>query len=169
MQHEGKLQFADVTVDPTTGNFLLRVLVPNPEGLLMPGMYVRAVVDEGVLPHGVLAPQQGIAHDPKGDATALVVDARRQGRGSARSRCRRAVGNQWLVDDGLSAGDRLIVAGLQKVQPGMTVQPVEAPSSAALPSVAPATGAARAAPCRASARRPASRRPAVAVATRDSP
>ncbi len=57
---QGKLQFADVTVDPTTGNFLLRVLVPNPEQLLMPGMYVRAIIDEGVLPQGVLAPQQGI-------------------------------------------------------------------------------------------------------------
>ena len=169
-QHEGKLQFADVTVDPTTGNFLLRVLVPNPEGLLMPGMYVRAELDEGTLANGVLAPQEGIAHDPKGDATALVVDA--QGKVQERKvNVTREVGNAWLVDDGLSAGDKLIVAGLQKVQPGMTVQPVEAPSSAALPSAAPATGAARAPAPSAHPHTavPRRARPAVAVAARDTP
>jgi len=124
-KHPGRLQFADVTVDPTTGNFLLRVLVPNPEGLLLPGMYVRAVIDEGVLPNGVLAPQQGIEHDPRGDALALVVDA--QGRVEQRKvDVARAVGNQWLIDRGLAAGDRLIIDGLQKVQPGMAVQPIEA-------------------------------------------
>lgn len=123
--YQGKLQFADVTVDPSTGNFLLRVLVPNPRGLLMPGMYVRAVIDEGVLPHGVLAPQEGIQHDPRGDASALVVDA--DGKVEQRKvDVSRAVGDQWLVDQGLSAGDRLIVSGLQKVQPGMPVQAVEA-------------------------------------------
>jgi membrane fusion protein (multidrug efflux system) len=123
--HSGKLQFADVTVDPTTGNFLLRVLVPNPESLLMPGMYVRAVINEGVLSQGVLAPQEGIQHDPRGDASALVVNAA----GKVEQRkvdVSRAVGNRWLVDQGLSAGDRLIVSGLQKVQPGMNVQAVEA-------------------------------------------
>jgi membrane fusion protein (multidrug efflux system) len=122
---QGKLQFADVTVDPTTGNFLMRVLVPNPQKLLMPGMYVRASIDEGVLQQGVLAPQPGIQHDPKGDATALIVDAA----GKVEQRTvdvTRAVGNQWLIDKGLSSGDRLIVAGLQNVQPGMVVQPVEA-------------------------------------------
>ncbi|HLK70447.1 MAG TPA: efflux RND transporter periplasmic adaptor subunit [Steroidobacteraceae bacterium] len=124
-RHAGKLQFTDVTVDPTTGNFLLRVLVPNPEGLLLPGMYVRAVIDEGVLSHGVLAPQEGIQHDPRGAATALVVDAS----GKVEQRqvdVSRAVGNRWLIDEGLAAGDRLIVSGLQKVQPGMSVQVVEA-------------------------------------------
>ncbi|MGH7211767.1 MAG: efflux RND transporter periplasmic adaptor subunit, partial [Acetobacteraceae bacterium] len=123
--HQGKLQFAEVTVDPTTGNFLMQVLVPNPQKLLMPGMYVRAVINEGVLPHGILAPQQGISHDPKGDATALIVDAE----GKVEQRMvdvTRAVGNEWLVENGLSAGDRLIVAGLQNVQPGMAVQAVEA-------------------------------------------
>lgn len=129
-RHPGKLQFADVTVDPTTGNFLLRVLVPNPESLLMPGMYVRAVIDEGVLPEGVLAPQEGIQHDPRGDASALVVNA--DGKVEQRKvDVSRAVGNRWLVDQGLAAGDRLIVSGLQKVQPGMSVQAVEAmPQSA---------------------------------------
>lgn len=126
--HPGTLQFTDITVDPTTGNFLLRVLVPNPEGLLLPGMYVRAVINEGVLPHGVLAPQEGIQHDPRGDATALIVDAG----GKVEQRrvdVTRAIGNRWLIDRGLAAGDRLIVSGGQKVQPGMAVQAVEAPRS----------------------------------------
>lgn len=122
--HRGKLLFSDVTVDPTTGNFLLRVLVPNPEGLLLPGMYVRAVIDEGVLPRGVLAPQEGIEHNPRGEATALVVDA--AGRVEERHvGVTRAIGTHWLIDSGLSAGDRLIVSGLQKVQPGMPVRAVE--------------------------------------------
>jgi membrane fusion protein, multidrug efflux system len=127
-RHPGKLLFTDVTVDPTTGNFLLRVLVPNPEGLLLPGMYVRAVIDEGLLPHGVLAPQGGVQHDPRGDATALVVNA--AGRVEERRlRISRAVGNSWLIDSGLSSGDRLIVSGVQKVQPGMPVRAVEAGDS----------------------------------------
>lgn len=131
--HRGALQFTNVTVDPTTGNFLMRVLVPNPEGLLLPGMYVRAVIDEGVLAHGVLAPQQGIQHDPRGNATALVVDAG----GKVEERyvdINRAVGDSWLVDRGLAAGDRLIVSGVQKVRPGMLVQAVEAPAGAAPPA-----------------------------------
>jgi membrane fusion protein (multidrug efflux system) len=122
--HQGKLQFTDVTVDPTTGNFLLRALVPNPEGLLLPGMYVRAVVNEGVQQNGVLAPQEGIAHDPKGNATALVVNAANKVE-QRNVDVSRAIGDRWLVNQGLSAGDRLIVSGLQKVQPGMAVQAVE--------------------------------------------
>jgi membrane fusion protein (multidrug efflux system) len=129
-RHVGKLQFADITVDPTTGNFLLRVLVPNPESLLMPGMYVRAVINEGVLPQGVLVPQEGIQHDPRGDATALVVNT--EGKVEQRQvDVSRAVGNRWLVDQGLQAGDRLIVSGLQKIQPGMPVQAVETASTSA--------------------------------------
>jgi membrane fusion protein, multidrug efflux system len=127
-RHRGKLLFTDVTVDPTTGNFLLRALVPNPEGLLLPGMYVRAVIDEGVLPRGVLAPQRGVQHDPRGDATALVVNAA----GKVEERhvgITRAVGNRWLIDSGLSAGDRLIVSGVQKVMPGMPVHAVEEAAS----------------------------------------
>jgi membrane fusion protein (multidrug efflux system) len=127
---QGKLQFTDVTVDPSTGNFLLRALVPNPGGVLLPGMYVRAVIDEGVQEQGVLVPQQGIAHDPKGNATALVVNAA----GKVEQRTvdiSRAVGDDWLVDQGLSSGDRLIISGLQKVQPGMLVQAVEDTSGSA--------------------------------------
>jgi membrane fusion protein (multidrug efflux system) len=137
---KGRLQFSDVSVDPTTGDFLLRAIVPNPNGELLPGMYVRAILDEGLLPKGLLAPQQGIARDPKGNASAMVVNA--QDKVEVREvKVSRTIGNQWLVDDGLVSGDRLIVEGLQKVQPGMAVQAVEegaAPASAAGTAVAPA-------------------------------
>jgi membrane fusion protein (multidrug efflux system) len=141
--HEGTLQFADVTVDPTTGNFLLRATVPNPNSVLLPGMYVRALLSEGQLPQGLLAPQQGITRDPKGNASALVVDA--QGTVQPRAvRVSRAIGDQWLIESGLAPGDRLIVEGVQKVQPGMTVQPVEQTASgaaAAASAAAPAVSA----------------------------
>ena len=142
-EHEGKLQFADVTVDPTTGDFLLRAIVPNPNGVLLPGMYVRALLNEGVLPHGVLAPQQGITHDPKGNASAWIVN--KDGKVEPRIvQATRTVGNQWLIDEGLVAGDRLIVEGVQKVQPGMAVKAVEAngPSGIAEGGAAPGTAAA---------------------------
>jgi membrane fusion protein (multidrug efflux system) len=127
----GALQFSDVTVDPSTGNFLLRVLVSNPNQLLMPGMYVRAIVGEGVRPQALLAPQRGITRDPKGGATALIVD--KDGKVETREvRVSRTIGDQWLVEDGLAAGDRVIVEGLQKVQPGMPVTTVEASAAAAV-------------------------------------
>jgi membrane fusion protein, multidrug efflux system len=132
----GALQFSDVTVDPSTGNFLLRVLVSNPNQLLMPGMYVRAIVGEGVRPQALLAPQRGITRDPKGGATALIVD--KDGKVQTREvRVSRTIGDQWLVEDGLAAGDRVIIEGLQKVQPGMPVTTVEAPAAdAAAPAAA---------------------------------
>ena len=132
---EGKLQFADVTIDPATGNLMLRVIVPNPEGLLMPGMFVRAIVNEGVLPKGILVPQQGITRDPKGSATALVVD--KDNLVQVRTlQVSRAIGDQWLVDEGLSVGDRVIVEGLQKVMPGKPANPVEAGSQPAADAAA---------------------------------
>jgi membrane fusion protein (multidrug efflux system) len=134
--HEGKLQFADVTVDPTTGQLLLRAIVPNPDHMLMPGMYVRAIIREGVMPNGLLAPQQGIARDPKGNATALVVDAENKVE-TREVKVVRTIGDQWLVDGGLSSGDRLIIEGLQKVQPGMQVQPVEQAVAGASSEAAP--------------------------------
>ena len=122
--HEGQLQFSDVTVDPSTGNFLLRAIVPNPRLLLLPGMYVRAILNEGLLTQALLAPQVGITRDAKGNGSAMVVN--RAGKVEARSvRVSRTLGDQWLVEEGLSAGDRLIVEGLQKVQPDMPVQAVE--------------------------------------------
>jgi membrane fusion protein, multidrug efflux system len=137
----GALQFSDVTVDPSTGNFLLRVLVSNPNQLLMPGMYVRAIVGEGVRPQALLAPQRGITRDPKGGATALIVD--KDGKVQTREvKVSRTIGDQWLVEDGLAAGDRVIVEGLQKVQPGMPVTTVEAPAAdAAAPAIAAAGSA----------------------------
>jgi membrane fusion protein (multidrug efflux system) len=126
---EGKWQFADVTVDSSTGNFMLRAIVPNPSGLLLPGMYVRAILNEGVRSQGLLAPQVGIARDPKGAARALVVT--KHGKVEARNvRVSRTIGDQWLVEEGLAAGDRLIVEGAQKVQPGMTVKAVERAAAA---------------------------------------
>ena len=120
----GQLQFSDVTVQPGTGSFLLRVLVPNPNGLLLPGMYVRATISEGMLKDALLAPQRGITRDPKGSATAMVVgnDNKVEMRNVTTAR---AVGDSWLVTDGLKAGDRVIVEGLQKIGPGAPVKPTE--------------------------------------------
>ena len=120
----GQLQFSDVTVEPGTGSFLLRVLMPNPKSLLLPGMYVRAEVDEGRLAQAVLAPQQGITRDPKGDASALVVS--KDGTVEPRAvQLSRTIGDKWLIRSGLAAGDRLIVEGLQKIGPGMPVDATE--------------------------------------------
>lgn len=120
----GQLQFSDVTVEPGTGSFLLRVLVPNPKGLLLPGMYVHATISEGVLNTALLAPQRGITRDPKGNATAMVIG--KDGKVELRNVVTaRAVGDQWLVASGLAPGERVIVEGLQKIQPGMVVQATE--------------------------------------------
>lgn len=137
---EGKLQFADVTVDPSTGSFLLRVLVPNPGNTLMPGMYVKALLNEGVRKQAILVPQQGITRDPKGDATALVVGA--DNKVEQRSvKVSRTIGDQWLVEEGLQAGDRVIVEGIQKVQPGMPVQATEVGAAPVQPSASAASNA----------------------------
>ena len=124
-EHDGQLAFADVTVDPTTGTFLLRAIVPNPDRILMPGMYVRAVISIGTRPNAVLVPQRAIARDPKGNTTALVVGADNKVEQRA-VQVSRTIGDQWLVEGGLAAGDRVIVEGLQKVRPGSLVQPTEA-------------------------------------------
>jgi membrane fusion protein (multidrug efflux system) len=124
---KGKLQFTDVTVDQTTGAVRLRALFPNPDGLLLPGMYVRATVIEGVDPHGILAPQQGVSHNEKGEPTALVLDDKNIARLRV-LKTGRAVGGNWQVLDGLKPGDKMIVEGLQKVQPDMPVTPAPAQS-----------------------------------------
>jgi membrane fusion protein (multidrug efflux system) len=121
----GALQFADVTVDPGTGSIALRALFPNPRGELLPGMFVRARLDEGVRTEALLVPQQAITRDQKGLPTALVVNA--EGKVERRQlETDRAVGDAWLVTTGLKAGDRVIVEGLQKVRPGVEVKPVPA-------------------------------------------
>ena len=128
--HDGRLQFADVSVDPNTGSFALRVIVPNPEGVLLPGMYVRAVLDKGSNPRGLLVPQAGISRDPKGGATAMVIG--KDGKAELREvRVGRTVGDQWLIEGGLAAGDKVIVEGLQMIQPGMPVHASEAGASGA--------------------------------------
>lgn len=136
--HTGQLQFSDVTVDPATGNFLLRAVVPNPDLTLLPGMYVRAVIKEGLLTDALLAPQPAIALDADGKASAWVVG--RDDKVERRSvRISRTVGDQWLIEDGLKPGERVIVEGVQKVEPDMTVKAVQAPTS----RPAPAADAAR--------------------------
>jgi membrane fusion protein (multidrug efflux system) len=120
--HEGKLQFTDVTVDPSTGSVRLRALFPNPEGLLLPGLYVRATIHEGVDPHALVVPQRAVGHDEKGQPTVLTVDAKNIAQLRV-IKTGRAVGGDWQVLDGLKPGERVIVDGLQKVQPGMPVSP----------------------------------------------
>jgi len=120
---EGALQFRDVTVDPTTGSFTLRIVVPNPQDLLLPGMFVRALVKEGIAEQAILVPQQGVSRNPKGEPIALLVDAA----GTVQQRVltlNRAIGDQWLVASGLSGGERVIVEGMLKVRPGAAVKTV---------------------------------------------
>lgn len=120
---EGTLQFQDVTVDQTTGSTILRSVFPNPKRVLLPGMFVRAVLEEGVSEQAILVPQQGVSRDPKGNPLALTVDAE----GKVQQRVIavvRTIGDKWLVSGGLAPGDRLIVEGVQKVRPGMTVKAV---------------------------------------------
>ncbi len=120
---EGSLKFSDVTVEPSTGSFILRMIFPNPKHTLLPGMYVRAVVQEGIVDRAILAPQQGVTRDPKGNPIALVVDAD----GKVQQRMitvDRAIGDKWLVTSGLKPDDRVIVEGIQKIRPGVPVKAV---------------------------------------------
>jgi membrane fusion protein (multidrug efflux system) len=122
--HPGALQFSEVTVDEGTGSVTLRALLPNPERVLLPGMFVREQIQEGVRQGAVLAPQQAIGHDQKGAADALVVGA--DNTVELRSlETDRAVGDQWLVTSGLKPGDRVIVEGIQLAKPGAKVVPEE--------------------------------------------
>ena len=120
---EGTLQFRDVSVDPTTGSVILRMVFPNPEGALLPGMFVRAMIKEGVNGKAILVPQQSVSRDTKGNPIALVVSATNHAEQRQLS-LDRAVSNQWIVAAGLLPGDRLIVEGMQKVRPGAEVKAV---------------------------------------------
>ena len=118
---EGTLQLSEASVDQTTGSVTIRAVFPNPKRDLLPGMYVRAVIEEGVLAQAILVPQQAVTRNAKGEALALVVDA--QNTLVARPlELDRAVGGTWIVRQGLTAGDRVVVDGLQKIRPGMNVQ-----------------------------------------------
>jgi membrane fusion protein, multidrug efflux system len=125
----GKLQFADASVDPTTGSISLRAIVPNPKGELLPGLFVRARLAEGTSPNAILVPQRGVTRDATGKAVVLVVgpDKKVERRIVTTSR---PVGEAWLVTDGLEAGEQIIVEGLQKVRPGAVVNPVPSDKSA---------------------------------------
>jgi len=134
-EHAGKMAFSEVTVDPGTGSYTLRVVVPNPDQVLLPGIYVRAIIGTGVRPDAVLAPQRGILRGAKGETSAMVLGA--DNLVEMRSvRVSQTIGDQWLVEEGLAAGDRVIVEGLQKIRPGMPARvaeapPIEAPTAAA--------------------------------------
>lgn len=116
----GTLQFSEVTVDQGTGSVTLRAIFPNPTDLLLPGMFVRATIQEGVRESAILAPQQGITHAPDGTASAFVVGANDHVE-KRTVELDRAIGDQWIVTRGLKSGDRLIVAGLQRIKPGVQV------------------------------------------------
>jgi len=120
----GTLQFSEVTVDESTGSVTMRALFPNPDRILLPGMFVRERIEEGVRMGALLVPQQGVSHNDRGDATALVVTS--DDTVALRVlKTDRAVGGRWLVSAGLQAGDRVVVEGLQLVQPGAKVQAEE--------------------------------------------
>jgi membrane fusion protein (multidrug efflux system) len=136
--HAGTLEFSEVSVDAGTGSVTLRAVFPNPDGLLLPGMFVHARLVSGVQNKAILAPQQGITRNPKGEPTAMVLKADNTVE-TRQLKAERTVGNRWLVTDGLNEGDRLITEGLQFIQPGASVEPypagnVKAPAENAEPS-----------------------------------
>ncbi|WP_288805219.1 efflux RND transporter periplasmic adaptor subunit [uncultured Novosphingobium sp.] len=138
---EGRLQFADVTVDPSSGSVILRATFPNPNGLLLPGMYVRARLVEGLRQNVVLAPQQGVTRDPRGRATAMVVG--KDNKVEVRQiEVDRMVGDKWIVTKGLNIGDRLIVEGLVNLRPGTVVKP-GMPQQVTVAAGTPANGGAQ--------------------------
>jgi membrane fusion protein (multidrug efflux system) len=134
----GKLQFADVSVDTGTGNVTLRAIFPNPKHDLLPGMFVRAVVESGVKENAITVPQQGVTRNAKGEATAMILGA--DGKVAQRILTTGGTyGNTWLVTSGLAAGDQVIVEGLQKVKVGAPAK-IAAPAPAAVASAGtPAT------------------------------
>lgn len=120
---EGAMQFRDVSVDPTTGSVILRMVFPNPTSVLLPGMFVRAVVKEGENERAILVPQQAVSRDPRGNPLVMVVNS--QGQVEQRQiGLERELGDQWLVSSNLAVGDRVIVEGKQKVRPGMPANAV---------------------------------------------
>ncbi len=142
--HDGKFAFADLSVDPATGSFSLRVEVPNPNSFLLPGMYVRAVISIGQRANALLVPQPGITRTAKGGATAMVVGA--DGKIEARDVVvNRTIGDRWLIESGLNPGDRVVVEGLQRIRPGAEVvaseRSADAPAAATAADAAPAESA----------------------------
>lgn len=120
--HSGKLEFSDVTVDETTGMVTVRALAPNPDRLLLPGMFVRAILTQGEQPNGLLVPQAAVSRTAKGGASVLLVNADNKVE-QREIEVGRAFHGNWVVESGLKGGERVIVAGLQKVRPGAEVAP----------------------------------------------
>lgn len=121
---EGEMKFRDISVDESTGSFILRVVFPNPEYALLPGMYVRAVIEEGVVENAILAPHQAVSRDLKGKPIAFVVDS--SDKVEERSLViDRSMGDKWLVKEGLKSGDRLIMEGFQRMRAGNIVKVVD--------------------------------------------
>ncbi|ACR68310.1 MexE family multidrug efflux RND transporter periplasmic adaptor subunit [Edwardsiella ictaluri] len=128
---KGTLEFSDLTVDESTGSITIRAVFPNPQNDLLPGMFVRARLDEGVRPDALLVPQQGVTRNPRGQATVMLVGA--DNKVEMRTiDAAQAIGDQWLVTGGLKSGDRVIVSGLQRIRPGMQVKVEEAKLNAAV-------------------------------------
>jgi len=120
---EGSLKFSDVTVDPSTGSFILRMVFPNKKHMLLPGMYARALILEGIVDNAILVPQQGVSRDPKGNPVVLIVDAEDKVQ-QRMITVDRAIGDKWFVTSGLAPGDRVIVEGIQRTRPGAPVKAV---------------------------------------------
>ncbi len=140
----GTLKFSEVTVDQSTGSVTLRAVFPNPKQTLLPGMFVRAVVEEGINEQAILVPRRGVTRDTSGNALVMVVGAEEKVAPRI-IKAERTVGDSWLVSEGIKAGDRVILEGLQKARPGTPVKavpfgsaPAAAPSGAAQPAAAPA-------------------------------
>lgn len=143
----GHLKFSDVTVDQSTGSITLRAVFPNPKQVLLPGMFVRAVLQEGINEQAILVPQRGVTRDPAGNATVMLVGAEEKAEPRV-IKVARTVGDSWLVSDGLKPGERVILEGLQKARPGTPVKAVPfgsmtqaAPGGPGGPQAAPQAGA----------------------------
>lgn len=137
-EEQGELQFAEVVVGETTGSVTLRALFPNPDGSLLPGMYVRAVTPEGNVENAILVPQKALQRDPRGNASVMVLDD--ENKVAVRPVvAERTIGNRWLISEGLQANDRVLLEGLQKVRPGGPTSPVELDSDEAEQAEATAT------------------------------
>ncbi len=137
----GTLKFSEVTVDQSTGSIILRAIFPNPKQTLLPGMFVRAVLEEGVNEHAILVPQRGVSRDQGGNATVMVVGSEEKVEPRA-IKVLRTVGENWLISEGLKAGDRVILEGLQKARPGTPVKAVPFGSKADVsPAAAPKAAA----------------------------
>ena len=131
--HEGRLQFTDVTVDRSTGMVTLRAIFPNPDKELLPNMYVRAELVEGVSETAMLAPQRAVLRDANGNASVYVVTANNKIE-QRPIKVSRTSGDKWIVTSGIEPGERIVIEGLQRIRPGAAVRVVEMPAAQLTPS-----------------------------------